>query len=392
VKKQKHGAAMMMTRKVQGAISSSSRTQFTRVRRTLGRPTNNNNNKSYEKKKKKKKKEEAALKVGGGTRCDAAYNWSSNGAGESSENGVTHRLKKGQLLSRLSVGALLILLSAQVFTRKATRMARHLNSHEFCCYLIVLLLLNVPTTGPLLLKPFHFLYNRRPALIEELFIGRALSQHKNKYKPTYEESMYKGLERSAQVGLISMTMCRLIQKSDISNKAYKVLTGKTGCLLKELNAVEVSWIVSVALLLLKFVTVMYSALNVVNTNNNKGSKRLRITSMLKRTRNFIRAIVSSLTVLIFADSIGLPIRTIWTSLGFITIALGLASQELAKNFIGGMNMIFFKPFEVGDRIKTNDIVGKKQLCFDHFLLICCLTDSLGLIYRVLFPCVYFNPK
>ena len=48
---------------------------------------------------------------------------------------------------------------------------------------------------------------------------------------------------------------------------------------------------------------------------------------------------------------------------------------------GGMNMIFFKPFEVGDRIKTNDIVGKKQLlitlyfAFDHLLLIC-LTDSL----------------
>ena len=271
--------------------------------------------------------------IGLGTRCYATSNWSSNGTGEPTD-GVTHRLKKGQLLSRLSVGALLILLSAQVFTRKATKLARHLNSHEFCCYLIVLLLLNVPTTGPLLLKPFHFLFNRKPALVEELFIGRALSQHKNKYKPSYEDSMYKGLERSAQVGLISMTMCRLIQKSDISNKAYKALTGKTGCLLKELNAVEVAWIVSVALLLLKFITVMYNALDVVNANANQGSKQLRVTSMLKRTRNFLRSIVSSLTVLIFADSIGLPIRTIWTSLGFITIALGLASQELAKNFIG----------------------------------------------------------
>ena len=56
-------------------------------------------------------------------------------------------------------------------------------------------------------------------------------------------------------------------------------------------------------------------------------------------------LVSILTVLFLADAMGLPLKPLWTSLGFITIAFGLASQEIAKNFLGGMNMIFLKPFE-----------------------------------------------
>ena len=47
----------------------------------------------------------------------------------------------------------------------------------------------------------------------------------------------------------------------------------------------------------------------------------------------------------------------WTSLGFITIALGLASQEIARNFLSGLNMVLFKPFQVGDRVKAHDVEG-----------------------------------
>ena len=154
-----------------------------------------------------------------------------------------------------------------------------------------------------------------------------------------------------------MTLCRLIQKSDISNKLYKLLTGKTGCLLKEMNAIEVAWIVSVAIFLLKFITCIFQALSHVNKTSNSGSKQLRIASLLKRTRNFLRISVSSLTALVFFDAIGVPLTPIWTSLGFVTIAFGLASQEIAKNFLGGMNMVFFKPFEVGDRIMSNGVAG-----------------------------------
>ena len=64
-----------------------------------------------------------------------------------------------------------------------------------------------------------------------------------------------------------------------------------------------------------------------------------------------------MTALFFADAVGLPLKPIWTSLGFLTIAFGLASQEIAKNFLGGMNMLFLKPFEVGDMIKADALFG-----------------------------------
>ena len=73
-----------------------------------------------------------------------------------------------------------------------------------------------------------------------------------------------------------MTVCRILQKAGFSSRCYKLITGQKGCLLREINAVEVAWIVSVAIVLLKLVTVMFNALNQVNKHQNTGAKQVSL--------------------------------------------------------------------------------------------------------------------
>ncbi len=126
------------------------------------------------------------------TRCSAA---ASNGAGHAASHP-----RARDLVTRLTTGVLFLLLLCQLFTKKRP-LATHLNSHEFGCYLVVLLLLNVPIDSPFLLKPFKFLYSRHPKFLESVILGQQVAKSQA-YKPTYNDSFYKGIERGLQVGLI----------------------------------------------------------------------------------------------------------------------------------------------------------------------------------------------
>ncbi len=50
------------------------------------------------------------------------------------------------------------------------------------------------------------------------------------------------------------------------------------------------------------------------------------------------------------------INTILASAGILAMAVGLASQEALSNIVGGLFIIFSRPFKVGDFIKVDDIV------------------------------------
>ena len=52
------------------------------------------------------------------------------------------------------------------------------------------------------------------------------------------------------------------------------------------------------------------------------------------------------------------VQTLLTGGGVLALVLGLAAQEAVGNLVSGMMILFFKPFKVGDLIKTNNgLVG-----------------------------------
>ena len=54
---------------------------------------------------------------------------------------------------------------------------------------------------------------------------------------------------------------------------------------------------------------------------------------------------------------GVPIASLITVIGSCAVAVGLALQGGLSNIAGGLMILIFKPFQVGDYIKANDLEG-----------------------------------
>ncbi len=72
----------------------------------------------------------------------------------------------------------------------------------------------------------------------------------------------------------------------------------------------------------------------------------------------IRGVLYLLTVIIVADSIGIPVTSLIAMLSVFGLAISLAVQDVLSNVAGGMVILFSKPFTVGDYIATDDGEGE----------------------------------
>lgn len=62
------------------------------------------------------------------------------------------------------------------------------------------------------------------------------------------------------------------------------------------------------------------------------------------------AIYACLSLIIPFESV---LTKIWSSAGILAIVIGLIAQEASSNFVNGLFINFFKPFQVGDLIRIN---------------------------------------
>ncbi|HPF92930.1 MAG TPA: mechanosensitive ion channel [Tenuifilaceae bacterium] len=83
--------------------------------------------------------------------------------------------------------------------------------------------------------------------------------------------------------------------------------------------------------------------------------RIRIKSLIPIVRIVIWVVV------IFAIIKGIynpPLETLIAMGASITIAVGLAAQDLLKNVFGGLMLLFDRPFQVGDKIEAGKFYGE----------------------------------
>ena len=81
----------------------------------------------------------------------------------------------------------------------------------------------------------------------------------------------------------------------------------------------------------------------------------------KTTQSFLASIVNvllkSIVIITCAGEIGIPMTSIITLIGSVGLALGLALQGGLSNIAGGVLIMIFKPFKVGDFIDTGTYSG-----------------------------------
>lgn len=74
--------------------------------------------------------------------------------------------------------------------------------------------------------------------------------------------------------------------------------------------------------------------------------------------NVLRVITLIIAALIILEIYGFKTSTIVASLGAVTVVIGLAFQDILKDFIAGISFIFEDSYNVGDWVTINDFKGE----------------------------------
>lgn len=68
--------------------------------------------------------------------------------------------------------------------------------------------------------------------------------------------------------------------------------------------------------------------------------------------SFVSILTKVLVVIITLTTVGVQMTSIVAVLGAVSLAIGMALQGTVQNFAGGVVILLFKPFKVGDAIET----------------------------------------
>lgn len=121
------------------------------------------------------------------------------------------------------------------------------------------------------------------------------------------------------------------------------------------------------------VLIIIIGFKIVNIIVNRIKYSKRFSAVEKSNQSFILSIISiGLKVIVSIISImviGIPISTVVAVVGSCGLALGLALQGGLSNIAGGIMIIIFKPFKVGDYIDVNNYYGTvKEINIFHTVL------------------------
>ncbi|MCP4151546.1 MAG: mechanosensitive ion channel [bacterium] len=81
-------------------------------------------------------------------------------------------------------------------------------------------------------------------------------------------------------------------------------------------------------------------------------------SLLKFVHSLLSMVLKALLFISVASMVGIATTSFVAILGAAGLAIGLALQGSLANFAGGVLILLFKPFQVGDFIETGDYYGK----------------------------------
>lgn len=112
------------------------------------------------------------------------------------------------------------------------------------------------------------------------------------------------------------------------------------------------------------------------TSKRSGAQR----SFIELAATGIKGILFGIGVLSACDTIGIDLKGIVAGLGLTGFAIGFALKDLASNLVGGAMLLFYRPFNQGDRVVLNGQEGIVEAVDLRYTTLHCQGDK-----RVLFP-------
>lgn len=135
--------------------------------------------------------------------------------------------------------------------------------------------------------------------------------------------------------------------------------------LEGLSEFSIKLVVSILIIIIGFRIIKYF---VDFIKRGKGFNKLE-----KSSQTFIASILTvtlkALVIISAVTNIGVPMSSIIAIIGSVGLALGLALQGGLSNIAGGVMIMLFKPFKVGDYIEVDNICGTvKEINIFHTIL------------------------
>ena len=106
--------------------------------------------------------------------------------------------------------------------------------------------------------------------------------------------------------------------------------------------------------------IIAGSINKVSSFNIKNSKGLdkRKTTIVSLIKNIIKYIIAVIVIIMVLNLYGVNTTSIIASLGAASVIIGLAFQDIIKDFLAGVFIIFDNEYAVGDWVKINDFTGE----------------------------------
>ena len=100
--------------------------------------------------------------------------------------------------------------------------------------------------------------------------------------------------------------------------------------------------------------ILFITARIVNRITTKVLMHYRKNKLLLRSKTIFIYMVLTYAILDLFTPFQTILKTLLAGGGVLAVVIGLAAQEAAGNFINGMLILIFKPFQIDDVIKIND--------------------------------------
>ncbi|MDY7025643.1 MAG: mechanosensitive ion channel [Pseudomonadota bacterium] len=145
----------------------------------------------------------------------------------------------------------------------------------------------------------------------------------------------------------------LNQALDLTNKNLEVVWGY----LIEAGDAIIKWIPDLLFAVLVLVVGLWVAKRLRNLVQRGLEKRNADPTLTSFLDSFLSATFKAIVIIMAATMLGIKTASIIAALGAAGLAVGLALQGSLSNLAGGVLILFFKPFKVGDIIEAQGVNG-----------------------------------
>ena len=98
-----------------------------------------------------------------------------------------------------------------------------------------------------------------------------------------------------------------------------------------------------------------SKINIKHISKDVDKKRVTVISLIN---NIIKYVIGIIVVILILNTYGVNTTSIIASLGAISVVVGLAFQDIIKDFLAGISIIFDNAYAVGDCVEINGFKGE----------------------------------